>query len=60
MIFGGVDEIGHGWVDLEGGGNEIERGGGDELQGDDNEIKMTRLQFVFGINDELQAMTRTR
>ena len=30
-IFGGDDEIGHGWVDLEGGGDEIERGGGDEL-----------------------------
>ena len=31
MILGGDDEIGHGWVDLEGGDNEIERDGGDEL-----------------------------
>ena len=33
---GGVDleavmMIGHGWVDLEGGGDENKRGGGDEL-----------------------------
>ena len=31
-IFGGDDEIGHGWVDLEGSSDEIKRGGGDELQ----------------------------
>ena len=31
MIFGGDDEIGHGWVDLEGSGDKIERGGRDEL-----------------------------
>ena len=40
-IFGGDDEISHGWVDLEGGSDEIEKGGGDELQGggDENEYK---------------------
>ena len=34
-------EISHGWVDLEGGGDKIERGGGDELQSgsDENEIQ---------------------
>ena len=37
MIFGGDNEIGHGWVNLEGGSNEIKRGGGDELQGDGDE-----------------------
>ena len=30
-IFGGDDEINHGWVDLKGGSDEIERGGGDKL-----------------------------
>ena len=30
-IFGGDNKISHGWVDLEGGSDEIKRGGGDEL-----------------------------
>ena len=43
-IFGDDDDIGHGWVDLEGGGNEIEGGGRDELQGGGDENEMTRLR----------------
>ena len=42
-IFGDDDDIRHGWVNLEGGGNEIERGGRDELQSDGDENEMTRL-----------------
>ena len=43
-IFGGDDEIGHGWVNLEGSDVEIERGGRDELQGSGDKNEMTRLQ----------------
>ena len=40
-IFGGDNKISHGWVDLEGGSDEIKKGGGDKLQGggDENEYK---------------------
>nr|POE92820.1 hypothetical protein CFP56_06785 [Quercus suber] len=41
-------------------GDKIEKGGGDELQGGDNENEMTRLRFVFGDDNKLQATTRTR
>ena len=44
-IFGGDNEIGHGWVNLEGGGDKIKRGRGDELQsgGNENEIQGSDL-----------------
>ena len=41
---GGDDKIGHGWVKLDGGGYEIERGGRDKLQGSDDKSEMTRLR----------------
>ena len=43
-IFKGDNEIGHGWVNLEGGGDEIKKGGRDELHGGGNKNEMTKLQ----------------
>ena len=54
-IFGGDDEIGHGWVNLEGSDDEIKRGGKDELR-----VAVTRTRWqgsnLDGGDDKFQMV----